>query len=296
MNYLQFLILTGSMFICSALFAETTRVVDSIWQQSSVQESTPPKERVTLDSGPILFKSTSLSIHYSNKTAFALLMNQPHYLGFMPQETPVEINTVKLTPSSSSMLSLTPMQFPNFVEENELFLKKITDVLNLYRNQVIKEIGFLKADPQTHTPVMTHVEQLSLLNSQRYILSFDGSELVYFNIPQTLSDTNTHSPSSQANKAKSLFSSMGKVLLPKVVKNSIIDNSINKGEIREANHISVIDDRIILDTQEVRVNNLPETLGYQKQAIDAIKMRTKAQASEDLLSITWKARRRHISN
>lgn len=291
MNYHRLLMLTSSCFFCSSLFADSTRAIDIFWQQHRSSTTNQIKERIELQPESLLFKSVNLTLQFSNKTAFSLIEPQLHYLGFIQPEIPIQINQTEQNtlPSQSTVLDL--KQRPDFVSENELFLKKITETMNLYSSIIIKEVGFLQAYPQTSVSVKSHVEQLDMISSQKYVLNFDGSRLVYFDLPQTVRSAINKSAASQIKS-----SSVGTVFISQSIKNDMIDNSINKKGIPEANHITVVDDRIILDTKELWVNNVPERIHYQKQAVDAIKMRTKAQASEDLLSITWKPRHRLRSN
>lgn len=291
MNYQRLLMLTSSCFFCSSLFADSTGASDIFWQQHRSSATNQMKERTQLQPESLLFKSVNLTLQFSNKSAFSFIEPQFHYSGFIQPDMPIQINQTEQDTLPSQITVLALKQGPDFVFENKVFLKTITETMNLYSSIIINEVGFLQSYPRTSSSVKSHVEQLDMISSQKYVLNFDGSRLVYFDLPQAVSSAINKSAASQVK-----CSSLGTVFIPQSIQNDMIDNSINKKGIREANHITVVDDRIILDTKEIWVNNVPERIHYQKQAVDAIKMRTKAQVSEDLLTITWKPRHRPRSN
>jgi hypothetical protein len=68
-----------------------------------------------------------------------------------------------------------------------------------------------------------------------------------------------------------------------------MEYGINKGSVREANHISVVDDSIILDVK-------PERLNHVKRTMQAIQVRPEAQKRESLLYLIWRPKTKRNSS
>ncbi|MFI4918570.1 MAG: hypothetical protein ACHP65_03340 [Legionellales bacterium] len=190
--------------------------------------------------------------------------------------------------------SLTIYALPDFIAENEPFLKQINSELSQHMATKPVEIGFITKPSSDATFISVHVAKIRLVNKQKYAINFDGSKLVYFDLATTVapSDLGPQPSNSIFFHRKSLFSNVGRVSLAESIQGIIMDNAINKEHIREANYISVNQGRIFLDTKEVIINQQNEMAHSIKQTVAAINNRDRHQKSARLLDIVWKPRHR----
>lgn len=130
-----------------------------------------------------------------------------------------------------------------------------------------KEIGFLTQAQLNVTPAITHVGEMIAANQGGYVLNFDGGELLYFNLPK--SDERVSAPRLHY-KGKTSVSKKGSVLLPSDVKKYVIEHSINRTGVVEANHIFFKDNHIFLDYKVTTGNNKALAEYKVQQVIDTI--------------------------
>lgn len=276
------------------LFANTDDGVNPFWPKDFTKQQ-KSKNQVELNSGPVVFKNDTVLTNRFNRSSSLLIPehlivehNKVDIINLNSFQTPGQVKNVNL------LGSLAPNLASDFNSENEAFWKKIDVFLDLHRTSKIKEVGFLKNHFSNGETAIIHVGKWQDLNNSKYILNFDGGELIYFDPPlkDYSVETNNSNDRFVFYKTRSLFSNEGKVLLTKSTKNVIMDNSINKAGILEANHISVVDNYIILDIKEVKANSFEQI----NSIIGSIKMRPRAQKSQNLLKVVWKPRKNNKNN
>lgn len=130
-----------------------------------------------------------------------------------------------------------------------------------------KEIGFLTQAQLNATPAITHVGEMIVANKGGYVLNFDGGELLYFNL---LKSDETVTAPSVPYKGKASVSKKGSVLLPSDVKKYVIEHSINRTGVVEANHIFFKNNHIFLDYKVTMGNNKARAEYKVQQVIDTI--------------------------
>lgn len=118
-----------------------------------------------------------------------------------------------------------------------------------------KEIGFLTSSRLDTQFELTYVNKMRIADKERYTLSFEGDELLCFNLPRLME-------SSSSKLVKNIHAAVsGQVLLPSMVKREIIENAINRTGLMGANHISmknnyiVLDNKMLLEEQEYQYIN-----------------------------------------
>lgn len=135
-----------------------------------------------------------------------------------------------------------------------------------------QEIGFLVSSSQTPVMTVAYVGKIVGANLEKYVLNFDGDNLVYFDQDKTLLPSQqSQTPNSFPNKLK--FLRDGKRSVNSLVRNAIVANSTNQGQeaLSEANFVLVKQDVIILEKREMNIDNLPEREYYLREAQKIIK-------------------------
>ena len=259
----KFLTGVSFMFLSSLLLASPIKVNAHDFS-SDISRSDQPDEQLGSSTGTALFK------------------RDPAHIG--------QTNTKGSAEASGMANSLPTAPLPDFLADNKFLLKKIENQAKKAEVKKATEIGFLVGRSSNTDSI--HANVVKDIKRQEYAVNFDGSELVYFAVPKMIDSVYSQPKKSGFfifNK-KHVFANEGNVLLSRNTRKSLIDNSINKVSIREANYILMNNGRIILGTKDVRENNLSERDNYVSQALDAIKNRAVGQTSENLLGTVWQPR------
>lgn len=248
------------MFLSSLLLANPIKVETPDFS-SNISRSDQPDEQLGSSTGSALFK------------------RDPAHIG--------QTNTKGSAGASGVANSLPTAPLPDFLADNKPLLKKIENHIKRADVEKATEIGFLAGRPSNTDSIRANV--VKNIKRQEYAVNFDGSELVYFVVPKMVDRVSSQPKKSGffAFNKKPVFANEGNVLLSRNTRESLIDNSINKVNIREANYILVNKGCIVLGTKDVRENNLSERDNYISQTLDAIKNRAVEQTSENLLGTVW---------